>query len=313
VRLNSGDARVKTAGAQHRASRPELRALAFAALALALLGIAGLASSASAWHSTPVAAAAPTTALRGLAVAGGVVLVVALLLIWVEIPRAPPPKRHRRRPAGDELDELGGSLWTASKTTAVVLLALAVFCIAALPLLARPSVPSENRMDAQPSASAVPPRSERSKAAPSLNLGWLLLPIAVTFAILTPAAVLIRRRLHSQGQEADAEEPGALGRAVRASIAALESERDPRTAILRAYARMEQSFRRVEVVRARDETASEFLGRTMRQLPVSAGAATELTERFEEARFSTHRLTEADREQALASLHRVERELAERP
>jgi Domain of unknown function (DUF4129) len=304
VRLNSGDARVKTAGAQHRASRPELRALAFAALALALLGMAGLASSASAWHSTPVAAAAPTVALRGLAVAGGVVLVVALLLIWVEIPRAP---------AGDELDELGGSLWTASKTTAVVLLALAVFCIAALPLLARPSVPSENRMDAQPSASAVPPRSERSKAAPSLNLGWLLLPIAVTFAILTPAAVLIRRRLHSQGQEADAEEPGALGRAVRASIAALESERDPRTAILRAYARMEQSFRRVEVVRARDETASEFLGRTMRQLPVSAGAATELTERFEEARFSTHRLTEADREQALASLHRVERELAERP
>jgi hypothetical protein len=38
-----------------------------------------------------------------------------------------------------------------------------------------------------------------------------------------------------------------------------------------------------------------------------------LTERFEEARFSTHRLTEADREQALASLHRVERELADRP
>jgi TRAP-type C4-dicarboxylate transport system permease small subunit len=310
VRLNSGGARVKTAGAQHRASRPELRALAFAALALALLGIAGLASSASAWHSTPVAAAAPTTALRGLAVAGGVVLVVALLLIWVEIPRAPPPKRHRRRPAGDELDELGGSLWTASKTTAVVLLALAVFCIAALPLLARPSVHSEDRMGAPPSASAGPPRSEGPKA----DLGWLLLPIVATFAILTPAAVLIRRRLHSHRQEAaDAEEPGALGRAVRASIAALESERDPRTAILRAYARMEQSFRRVEVVRARDETASEFLGRTMRQLPVSAGAATELTERFEEARFSTHRLTEADREQALASLHRVERELAERP
>lgn len=310
MRLNSGGARVKTAGAQHRASRPELRALAFAALALALLGIAGLASSASAWHSTPVAAAAPTTALRGLAVAGGVVLVVALLLIWVEIPRAPPPKRHRRRPAGDELDELGGSLWTASKTTAVVLLALAVFCIAALPLLARPSVHSEDRMGAPPSASAGPPRSEGPKA----DLGWLLLPIVATFAILTPAAVLIRRRLHSQRQEAaDAEEPGALGRAVRASIAALESERDPRTAILRAYARMEQSFRRVEVVRARDETASEFLGRTMRQLPVSAGAATELTERFEEARFSTHRLTEADREQALASLHRVERELAERP
>jgi hypothetical protein len=100
---------------------------------------------------------------------------------------------------------------------------------------------------------------------------------------------------------------------VRASIAALESERDPRSAILRAYARMEQAFESVEIVRGRDETASEFLGRTTRRLPLSAGAAATLTERFEEVRYSTHEITEADREDALASLHRVERELAERP
>ena len=290
--------------------RPGLREPAFAALALALLGIAGLASSASAWHSTGVDAAAPTTALRGLAVAGGVVLVIALLLLWVEVPKATQPPRRRRRPAGDELEELGGSLWTASKTAAALLLAVAVFCIAALPLLSRPSVSSEDRTAARPPVSAGTPRSEGSKAAPSVNLGWLLLPIAVTFAILAPAAVLVRRRRHGQRHEPDAE---ALGRAVQASIAALESERDPRKAILRAYARMEQSFGRVEVVRARDETASEFLGRTMGRLPVSAGAATELTERFEEARYSTHRLTEVDRGKALASLQRVERELAERP
>ena len=291
-------------------SRAELRALAFAALALALLGIAGLASSVSAWDSTRAAAAAPTTAVQGLAVAGGVVLVIALLLIWVEIPKAPAPPRKRRTPAGDDLDELGGSLWSASRAVAVVLLALAVFCVAALPLLVRPSAPSIGR-PARPPAPVEPPRSART-AARSLDLGWLLLPIAVTFAILTPAAVLIRRRLVKQRHEAHAEEPSALGRAVRASIAALESERDPRRAILRAYARMEQSFGNVELVRARDETASEFLGRTIRRVPVSAGAAAELTERFEEARFSTHRLTEADREQALDSLHRVERELAER-
>ena len=100
---------------------------------------------------------------------------------------------------------------------------------------------------------------------------------------------------------------------MRAAIAALESERDPRRAILRAYARMEQAFRDVEIVRARDETASEFLGRTMRRLPVSAGAAAALTERFEEVRYSAHQVTEADRAQALASLQRVERELGERP
>ena len=290
--------------------RAELRALAFAALALALLGITGLASSVSVWDATPAAAAAPTTALRGLAVAGGVLLVVALLLIWLAIPKAPPPKRKRRTPVGDELDELGGSLWSASKTVAVVLLALAIFCLAALPLLT--SAPSGSGSGARPPESVVPPPGERQQPASSVDLGWLLLPVAVTFAVLAPAAFLIRRRLFKQRHEAQAEELGASGQAVRASIAALETERDPRTAILRAYARMEQSFRKAEVIRARDETASEFLGRTMRQLSVSAGAATELTERFEEARFSTHRLTETDREQALASLHRVERELAER-
>jgi hypothetical protein len=145
-----------------------------------------------------------------------------------------------------------------------------------------------------------------------VSLGWLLLPIAVAFAILAPAAAVIRRRRLKRGEATEAGEARALGRAVRASIAALQAERDPRTAILRAYARMEHAFRDIEIVRARDETASEFLGRTIRRLPVSADAAAALTERFEEVRFSTHEITEGDREQALASLRRVEHELAER-
>lgn len=303
---------VKTPDAERSGARSELRAVALAAFALAVLAVAGLASSVSAWHATR-AGSVPTTALQAVAAAGGVVLVVALLLVWVDTPTEPPLRRKRRTLAGDELDELGASLWTAGKTVAVVLLALAILCIAALSLLSRPSAPSQSLTGDQPSTPAGPPRSEGGSSANSVNLAWLLLPIAVTITILTPAAALIRRRRLKRDQAAHAEEPGALGRAVRASIAALESERDPRRAILRAYARMEQSFRDVEIVRARDETASEFLGRTMRRLRVSAGAAVALTERFEEARYSPHQITEADREQALASLHRVERELAQRP
>jgi hypothetical protein len=146
-----------------------------------------------------------------------------------------------------------------------------------------------------------------------VDLGWLLVPIAVILGVLAPAALLVRRRGLKQGQAAHADDATALGRAVMASIAALESERDPRRAIVRAYARMEQAFREVEIVRGRDETASELLVRTTRRLPVSASAAAALTERFEEVRYSTHQITETDREQALASLHRVERELGGRP
>ena len=290
----------------------ELGALAFAALALALLAITGLASSVSPWHANPAAASAPTTVVQGLAVAGGVVLVVALLLLWVGTPTARRSKRKRRALAGDEFDELGTSLWSTGKTVAVLLLGLAIFCIATVPLLSRAAEPLPSGGGVQPSAPAGTARDVPGSPADSVNLGWLLVPVAVTFAILTPAAVVIRRRRLKRDEAMHAGEASAFGRAVRASIAALESERDPRTAILRAYARMEQAFRDVEIVRAADETASEFLARTTRRLPVSAGAAAALTERFEEVRFSTHPITEADREQALASLHRVEQELAER-
>ena len=291
----------------------ELGALAFAALALALLATVGLASSVSPWHANPAATSAPTTALRGLAVSGGVVLVIALLLLWVGTPMTRRSKRKRRTLVGDEFDELGTSLWTTGKTVAVLLLGLAVFCLATVPLLSRASEPLQSGGGAQPSAPAPSAQPGPVSPADSVNLGWLLVPVALTFAILTPAAVVIRRRRLKRDEATHAGETSAFGRAVRASIAALESERDPRRAILRAYARMEQAFRDVEIVRAADETASEFLVRTTRQLPVSADAASALTERFEEVRFSTHPITEVDREQALVSLHRIERELAGRP
>ena len=238
-------------------------------------------------------------------------LVIALLLLWIDTPTASRLRKKRRGLAADETDELGVSLWTALKTLAVVLLAVAVFCVAALPLLSRASEPSQGGSGANPPSVAAP--SSQARPGDSVHLGWLLLPIAVAFAILTPAAFLIRRRRMKRDEAPLVDDgPGALGRAVRASIVELESERDPRRAILRAYARMELAFRSVEIERGRDETASEFLGRTMRRVPVSAGAAAALTERFEEARYSTHAVTEADRGQALASLQRVERELGER-
>jgi hypothetical protein len=304
-----GGVHVKTSGA----AWAELRALALVALALSLLAVGGLASSVSAWHATR-AGSAQTTALQGLAAAGGVGLVVAVLLLWVETPTPRALKKKRRTLTGDEFDELGASLWTAGKTFAVIVLGVALFCLAALPLLSSDSAPSAPSQPpaARPSAPVGLPQAEGRGSTHYVHLGWLLLPIVVAFTILAPAAALVRRRRLKRHEATQAEEPGALGRAVRASIAALESERDPRAAILRAYVRMEQAFSDVEIVRARDETASEFLGRTTRRLPVSAGAAAALTERFEEVRYSTHQVTEADRAHALASLQRVERELTQR-
>jgi hypothetical protein len=72
---------------------------------------------------------------------------------------------------------------------------------------------------------------------------------------------------------------------------------------------MEDAFREVEIVRARDETAGEFLLRAIRRLPVGAGDAAALTARFEEARFSVHPIAAEHRREALAALRRVARDL----
>jgi uncharacterized protein DUF4129 len=296
------------AAARARSSQAELRTLAFSAIALGLLGLAGLASPVSAWHGTQGASEAPTAVLRALALIGGIVLAVALLLIWAEPTRAPRRRRKRRPVSAGDLDEVGASFWTAGKTTAVVLLALALFCLAALPFLSRPSGPPGSAGSTLPQKTQGSNPAEVRGADHSLDLGWLVLPMALTLVILAPAAFVIRRRRRHRDR---AEDP--LQRAVRASLAELESERDPRRAILRAYGHMEHAFSDVEIVRAQDETASEFLVRSMRRLRVSADAATALTDRFEEARFSTHTLTEGDRELALISLRRVEQDLADRP
>jgi hypothetical protein len=284
--------------------------VALAALALALLGIVGLASPASAWHTTHAGLGVSGAALRILATIGGVVLVVAFLLLWVETPKAPRRKRKRRTATGEELDGFGASSWTAGKTAAVLFLAVALFCLAAWPLLSPYSAPpSPSAIAILPHASTAPAGVTRRRH--QVQPGWVALPIVLTFAVLAPAAFLVRRRLNRAATPG--EDPDVLGSEVRASIAALESEGDPRRAILRAYARMERAFHHVEIVRARDETASEFLVRAMRQLRVSADSAATLTGRFEEARFSTHVVTEGDRELALGSLRRVEQELASRP
>ena len=178
------------------ACRASLVHWASSPFALPFLAIAGVASSVSPWHANLAAASAPTTALQALAAAGGIVLVVALLLLWVVTPTTHRSKGKKRTVSGGELDELGTSLWAAGKTVAVVLLGMAIFFIATVPLLS-PSAPSQS--DTGPRSSpavgarslAWPTYPRRTRPA-SVSLGWLLLPIAVTFAILTPAAVVIR-------------------------------------------------------------------------------------------------------------------------
>ena len=75
---------------------------------------------------------------------------------------------------------------------------------------------------------------------------------------------------------------------------------------------MEESLGEIELSRAPDETPTEFTARVLRVLGASAAAASDLTGLFEIARFSVHPMDEDDRRRAIASVRRVEAEVAPR-
>jgi hypothetical protein len=99
---------------------------------------------------------------------------------------------------------------------------------------------------------------------------------------------------------------GAVADAVTLSIADLEREADPRRAIVAAYARMEQVMGGAGVHRRPAETPLEYLRRILLEARAPQTAVLDLTSLFQEAKFSRHPMSHANRDQALDALVQIE-------
>jgi hypothetical protein len=82
----------------------------------------------------------------------------------------------------------------------------------------------------------------------------------------------------------------------------LRAERDPRKAVIRAYARMEKIFAAYGVPREEHETPLEYVTRALDSLRVSAYAVRRLVQLFERAKFSTHEIDSAMKDEAIEVL-----------
>ena len=290
----------------------DVRAIAATALGLLLVSLVALASGGSPWHAGG-RQDVPVGVVNAVATAAGALVIGAVLLVWMGTPSAEKRRRRRRRIGAGDLEGLGASLSTAGKTAAIVGGAIGLFLLLALPFL----VPT----------GATPPRVTPGNAAPgghasssapaghptSVALTWLVVGSAAALLLLAPAAVFVRRRRARRERRAvDPDAATRVGSDLRRSLADLESERDPRLAVQRAYARMEESLGEIELSRAPDETPTEFTARALHVLGASAAAASDLTGLLEIARFSDHPMDEDDRRRAIASVRRVEAELAPR-
>ena len=289
-----------------------MRAIAATAVGLLLASLVALASGGSQWGAGG-RQDVPVGLVRALAAAAGALFVGSLLLVWAGTPSMQKRRRQRRRLDAEDLEELGASLSAGGRAAAIVGGAIGLFLLLTLPFL----VPTPATPPGSTPVTAAPRGDASTHAAAghptSATLTWLVVGSAAALLLIAPAAVVIRRRRARRARQALVPDAAArVGSDLRRSLADLESERDPRLAVERAYARMEESLGAIELSRASDETPTEFTARVLRVLGASAAAASDLTGLFEIARFSDHPMDEDDRRRAIASVRRVEAEVAPR-
>jgi hypothetical protein len=116
-----------------------------------------------------------------------------------------------------------------------------------------------------------------------------------------------RRELMARRRDGNLEADLVL--AIETTIDDLRSERDPRRAVIAAYAVMERTLTAHGLARRRAETPMEYLGRILLDLNVRESAVRTLTELFEYAKFSRHEIDTVMKEQAIAALLAVRDDL----
>jgi hypothetical protein len=139
---------------------------------------------------------------------------------------------------------------------------------------------------------------------PALIAGSLLFGIAGVGTI----AVVVKRR-HGGDWEREAALMQALDEVLEDTLEDLRAERDPRKAVIAAYARMERLFAAHQVPRDEAETPHEYVARVLARLQVSSFAVRRLTSLYERARFSPHTVDGAMQDDAIAALEGLRAEL----
>jgi hypothetical protein len=140
----------------------------------------------------------------------------------------------------------------------------------------------------------------------SSSVPWRELLIALLIVVVVTVLIIAwrnRTRLSfNDPQDLMTDTESELARAVESGRAALTELDDARAAIIACYVAMETSLAQAGTKRELAETPDELLDRAMTAGQVPAVPAGTLTELFYEARFSTHHMPSAKREQAQRAL-----------
>jgi hypothetical protein len=142
---------------------------------------------------------------------------------------------------------------------------------------------------------------------------WAVLALGgVVVAALTGAVLAGRRLARTSRPAAPDLAAGALAVLDR-SLGELEESDDPRAAIIATYARLLDAFAERGLARRPAETPVEYLLRGLAALPIRPEPAARITTLFLEARFSTHPMGAAERDDARLALIEARDDLLRHP
>jgi Domain of unknown function (DUF4129) len=288
--------------------RSSTRARAAAAGLAVAVAVVAMAARAPLSGATPVnagSAQAPTTALFMVLLGTGVVMLGALVLVvW-------PGRRRKDDPPEQEPTRIEVP-WIWKVVAIVVPFALGAALVAAAVSGTRsvhtaPGFGGESFGGALGGASAGTNHSSGAGGGFTVPawLPWTLLAIA-GIVLAAGVVVLWLRRERTATEPA---ETSAARAAVQAAIGALDTETDPRRAVIAAYGAMQRELGEHGVARSPAEAPREYLQRTLTATRATEREARKLTGLFEEARYSTHPIPERLREAALSALRSLQRRL----
>jgi len=158
---------------------------------------------------------------------------------------------------------------------------------------------------------AAPNISEGAERPDRPEFTWLPAAIILALVAIGATAVLLakrRRRARDEGRKA-AED--ALVDVLEDTLDDLRREKDPRRAVIAAYARLERALAAHGFPRSSAETQTEYVARILDELDVDRAAVRRLTDLFSRAKFSQHAVDIGMKEEAIDALEQVRDELRE--
>jgi hypothetical protein len=171
-----------------------------------------------------------------------------------------------------------------------------------LNLFAQQAQHAQGQGNGSTAARPVPGRPAHFQWPLALAVGGLLL-LGGVWIVIRRNARPVRGIVEAEGVEEE------LARTIGSSIDDLRRERDPRRAVIAAYANLERVLATHGLARRGAEVPYEYLARVLMSLQVREGAVQALTGLFEYAKFSPHDIDPTMKESAIELLVAVREDL----